>query len=180
MTNNSYLHVGDILGAHGLKGALTVFSYTRPVQAIAGYCCWRLGQSAENLASFQVRRCWQHGKRMLVELEGITDCEQAEALKGLKIWAPRQAVEVEDDEFLWQDLIGCEVVDGGTLLGNVIALEEYGAQDILIVRTPEGGEAGGEWMLPFIKEVIVDVDLEQSRITVDLPDGMDSCFTSRF
>jgi 16S rRNA processing protein RimM len=119
---------------------------------------------------------------MLVELEGVTDCNQAEKLKGLKIWVPNDVVEIEDDEYLWQDLIGCDVVLEGTgdVLGTVTALEEYGAQDILNVCTAEDAEIQGEWMIPFIEDVIVEVNLEEARITVNLPEGMDACFTPRF
>ena len=119
---------------------------------------------------------------MLVELDGITDCNQAEKLKGLKIWVPNDAVEVDDDEYLWQAMIGCTVVldHSGEKLGTVTALEEYGAQDILSVATAEGAEIKGEWMIPFIENVIVEVDLDEARITVNLPEGMDACFTPKF
>jgi 16S rRNA processing protein RimM len=119
---------------------------------------------------------------MLVELEGVTDCNQAERLKGYKIWVPNDAVKVADDEHLWQDLIGCSVVleDTGIVLGTVTALEEYGAQDILSICTPENAEIKGEWMIPFIDSIIVEVDLDEARITVNLPEGMDACFTPRF
>ncbi len=180
--NISYLHIGDILGAHGLKGALIVFSFTRPAEAVADYPRWWLGQSAETATAYDVNRCWQHGKRMLVELEGITDCNQAALLKGHNIWVPNDAVFVADDEHLWQDLIGCTVVleSTGELLGAVSALEEYGAQDILSVSTADDAETKGEWMIPFIEEVIVEVDLDKAQITVNLPEGMDACFTPRF
>jgi len=180
--NISYLHVGDILGAHGLKGTLTVFSFTRPIEAIAGYSRWWLGQTAATATVYEVNRCWQHGKRMLVELEGVTDCNQAALLKGHKIWVPNDIIDVADDEYLWQDMIGCSVVleSTGEMLGTVTALEEYGAQDILSVSTAEGAEIEGEWMIPFVEDVIVEVDLDKARITVNLPEGMDACFTPRF
>ena len=180
--NISYLHIGDILGAHGLKGALTVFSFTRPAEAIADYPRWWLGQTAATATAHDVNRCWQHGKRMLVEFDGVADCNQAELLKGHKIWVPNDAVTVADDEHLWQDLIGCDVVleNTGVVLGTVSALEEYGAQDILSVSTTDNAEIKGEWMIPFIENVIVEVDLDEARITVNLPEGMDACFTPRF
>ena len=180
--NLSYLHIGDILGAHGLKGALTVFSFTRPAEAVAGYPRWWLGQTAATATAYNVNRCWQHGKRMLVELEGVTNCNQAELLKGHKIWVPSDAVNVADDEHLWQNLIGCTVVleSTGAVLGTVSALEEYGAQDILSVITADDADIKGEWMIPFIEDVIVEVNLDEARIMVNLPEGMDACFTPRF
>ena len=174
------LEVGVIQKAHGLKGALTVYSHARPAIGIAGYSFWCLGASPASVVRYRVKRCWQHGRRILAELQDIPDINAAEKLEVLTIWVPLSEVEVAEDEFLWQDLIGCEVVvDDGTLLGEVSALEEYGAQDILTVQTDKHAAQQGEWMLPFIEEVILDVNLDAGRITVHLPEGMDACFTPR-
>lgn len=179
--DSSYLHVGDILGPHGLQGTLIVYSHTRPASAVAGYSCWRVGKTIETARSYQVKRCWQHGKRMLAELDGLTSCNSAELLKGQKIWIASELVEVEEDEFLWQDLIGCEVLldESDELLGTVTALEAYGAQDNLLIQTPDDADEQGEWLLPFIEEIIVDVNLEEATVWVKLPEGMDACFTPR-
>ncbi len=182
MSTEALLHIGDILGAHGLKGTLTIYSHTRPAQAIAGYSCWWLGKSAETAKPYPVRRCWLHGgKRTLAELDGINSCNEAEAFKGLKVWVKASEVEVDEDEFLWQDLIGCEVLrdESDELLGTVIALEEYGAQDNLLIRTSDDADVQGEWLIPFIEEIVIDVNLDESTIWVNLPEGMDVCFTPR-
>ena len=179
--HKSYLHVADILGPHGIKGAVTLFSHTRPAQAVAGYSHWRLGETAEGAESYVVRRCWAHGRRVLAELEGVESRSQAEKLKGFKVWVPAEAIEIDEDEYLWEELTGCEVVSAdGSRLGEVAGLEEYGAQDILNVVAGEESEKPGVWLLPFVNDVIVDIDLDARRITVELPEGMDACFTPRF
>jgi len=182
MLHPAFLYVGDILGAHGLKGALIVFSHTRPASAVAGYSCWRLGESAETAKAHEVTRCWQHGKRMLAEIDGISDCNSAEALKGLKIWIPTSEVETDADEYLWEELIGCDVRVAATeqTLGSVAAMEEYGAQDNLVVKTPADAEQTGEWLIPFTEAIIVEVDLDKNLILIDMPEGMDACFTPSF
>ncbi|MDX8398152.1 MAG: ribosome maturation factor RimM [Mariprofundaceae bacterium] len=172
--SNSLVCVGAILGVHGLKGTLTVYSNTRPASGIAGYSCWYLGATEQLAKAFPVRRCWQHGKGVLVELEGVDNRDQAEALKKQKIWVSSDEVEVDEDEFLWKDLIGCEVYQQETLLGSVLSLEDYGAQDILAVK----GEAG-EWMLPFTEQIVETVDLDKRRIDVCLLEGMEACFTPK-
>jgi len=184
-TPERLLEVGSIQKPHGLKGSLTVYSFTRPAIGIAGYSFWRIGKTADSTVSYQVVRCWQHGKRILVDLHGIDDCQQAEALKQMRIWVDADAAEADADEYLWADLIGCQVYqcvdgdggDGERILGTVMALEEYGAQDILTVRTPDDAEPAGEWLLPFIEDVVLDVDVAARRIVVSLPEGMDACFT---
>ncbi len=182
MARNSYLHVGDLVGAHGLKGTLILFSHTRPASAVAGYSCWWIGKSSESATAYPVKRCWQHGKRMLAELEGVTDCNRAESLKGLKVWIPESEVETDDDEYLWEDLIDCAVIRQADeqLLGTVTALEEYGAQDNLLVQTTEDAAVQGEWLIPFTEQIVVGVDLDEGIIVVDMPEGMEVCFTPKF
>jgi len=168
------LEVGAVRGAHGLKGTLTIYSHTRPAIGIAGYFFWWLGKDAQTAARCRVMRCWRHGRRILAELDGVASVEAAEALRNMKIWVDAAEVTLGADEYLWQDLIGCEVrdADSGRLLGTVIALQDYGAQDILAVRAP-----AGEWLLPFVRDVVCEVDVDARRIAVRLPEGMDACFT---
>jgi len=179
LMSHSLICVGTILGVHGLKGALTVYSDTRPAAGIADYECWHLGETSSVTMAFDVKRCWEHGKGMLVELEGVTTREQAESLKKMKIWVSREAIEVDEDEILWEDLIDCKVYAEGVLLGEVTALEAYGAQDILCVTTLPEMERQGEWLLPFTEDVIQSLDVDEGRIDVTLLDGMDACFTPK-
>jgi 16S rRNA processing protein RimM len=175
------LEVGAVHKPHGLKGALTIYSHTRPAIGIAGYSFWWLGKTAETARRYRVERCWQHGRRILAELQGIAEVSVAEAMAGTKIWVPVEEVALADGEYLWQDLIGCEVfLEDGTLLGSVVSLEAYGAQDILSVHTPDDATQTGEWLLPFIRQVVTGVDIAARRIEVRLPEGMDACFTPRF
>jgi len=174
------LYIGDILNPHGLKGSLIVFSHTRPVDAVAGYLRWYLGKTAEDVRPFQVTNCHQHKKRILAKLEGIDSIEQAETLKGLKIWVHADEVEVDEDEYLWQELIGCTVRNQhDAVLGKVTNLHEYGAQDILEVKTNADAEVSGEWMLPFIEDVVVNVDLANKTIKIEQLEGMEACFTPK-
>jgi len=179
LTANRFLEVGVITGSHGLKGALTVFSYTRPAIGIAGYSFWWVGESPETATSYKVERCWQHGgTKMLAKLEGIDECNAADCLKKQSIWIEAEAVEIDEDEFLWEDLTGYKVVTTeGVLLGEVEGLVEFGAQDNLCVTTSVDSQQPGEWMLPFIEDVVVAIDDENKTIEVELLEGMDACFT---
>lgn len=155
--------------------------YTRSGLDMDAYREWWLGDSPEKTQPVRVLRVWPQGKRILASLEGVDNRTQAEALKGVGIWIPDSCVPVDDDEFLWDDLVGCEVchTDSGELLGTVSGMQNCGAQDILCVHTPSGAPVRGEWLLPFTEEIIHNVDLDASRIEVNLPEGMDACFTPR-
>jgi len=177
--SNNLLYVGMLLSPHGLKGTLSLYSDTRPASGIAGYSFWYIGTSQDNVKKYAVKRCWQHGKGMLVELEHVETREQAAALKQYKIYVSRDEVEIGDDEYLWEDLMGCQVYGNGELLGEVTALEAYGAQDILCVKSLPNMMKQGEWMLPFIEDTIQALDLDAQRIDIELLEGMDACFTPK-
>jgi len=180
LTIDSLIYIGDILGPHGIKGVLSIYSFTRPLTGIARYQHWKIGKTKHLNQSYPVRRCWQHGKNILAELEGIGSSEEAMALKGARIWVTRGDISLSAGEYLWAELQGCRVCsDEDEMLGIVSSLQEYGAQDILCIATEEGAPRQGEWMLPFIEEVVLGIDLQARRIDVHLPDGIDACFTPR-
>ncbi len=132
---------------------------------------------------YRVERCWSHSKQMLAYLEGVSDRNGAESMKGQKIWIEKSAVIVAEDDYLYDDLIGCQVCCGGLVLGAVAAVEAFGAQDNLLIvtndETTDTQHRHGEWLLPFIEDVVVNVDLKSSIIEVSLLDGMDVCFTPK-
>lgn len=173
----SFLHLGDIHDVHGLKGLMVVYSHTRELEAIAAYTTWWLGTESHTAQPYAVIRCWKHGKRLLVELDTIQDINVAEKLKGQKIFVPKDDIIVSEDEYLWEDLVGCTVHDAQDTLGKVVSLQCFGAQDMLCIHTLDTADQKGEWLIPFIEEIVQDVDLDDRRITIALPEGMDACFT---
>lgn len=174
------IHLGDIKSTHGLKGTLVIYSYTRPEVAIGEYRHFRVGNLSDQTKEYSVLRCWQHGKRILLNLEGIGSVEQATGLIGQKIFAPRDSVDVDEDEYLWHDLIGCQVwSDQNEHMGEVIELQYFGAQDNLLVQGQWQGQQG-QWLIPFIEDIVLVVDLDDKRIDLALPDGMEACFTPKF
>jgi len=118
-----------------------------------------------------VARCWQHGRRMLLQLDGIDSVEQATLLVRHKLWIKRDDIHVDDDEYLWDDLIGLHVIDDSNKkhLGIVSDVQDFGAQDTLLIQSDEG-----VWMIPFIDSIVTHID---DCIHVSLPEGMDACFT---
>lgn len=137
---------------------------------------------------YAIKAARPHGSHVVAQLEGIDDRDQAEALKGMAVCAPRSAFPaLEEDEYYWVDLIGCAVYgddNGATaLLGAVDDVTENGAHAILKVlrqRPPaqEGQapeplvDAKGrpiEVLVPFVNAHIRSVDLAGRRIDTDWP-----------
>jgi len=167
------IEIGHISGSHGLQGALRIHSETRPITNIGAYNRWWLGTDANNLRLFQVEKCWGHSHKLLATLKNVANRNDADSLRGLRIFIPLDAINEENEAFLWHHLIGCTAITtAGATLGKVCRIEEYGSSDILIIASN-----GGEWMIPFTESIIAAVDTESQSITVDLPDGMDACFS---
>ncbi|MGE5386497.1 MAG: ribosome maturation factor RimM, partial [Betaproteobacteria bacterium] len=89
----------------------------------------------------------------------------AEALRGMLVGAPREALpETDADEYYWADLIGLQVINAsGESLGQVAGLIETGANDVLRVVS----ESGEERLLPFVAQVVLEVEKENGLIRVE-------------
>jgi 16S rRNA processing protein RimM len=107
------------------------------------------------------------GKGWVVKLTGVDDRNAAEALVGSYVGAPREALpKTAADEFYWADLIGLDVVnERQEALGQVAEMLEAGAHAVMAVREGEG-EAAVERLIPFVGQVVKEVDVPARRVTV--------------
>lgn len=153
------LHLGTIVGPHGVRGAVRVRCFTEDPMDIAAYgpLTDRSGRRRLELRVIGPARAG-----VLVKIAGVEDRDAAEALRGLDLFVPRSALPPLDDEeeFYQADLIGLEVTGPqGEALGRVAEVLDYGAGPILSVRGP-----AGELLLPFTREVVPVVDLAAGRL----------------
>ncbi|MEM7169909.1 MAG: ribosome maturation factor RimM, partial [Pseudomonadota bacterium] len=105
---------------------------------------------------------------LLAKVDGVTNRDQAEMLKGLELYVERDALpEPEEEEFYYSDLIGLQVLDGeGQSLGVVRSVQNHGAGDFLEVVS----EASGDLLLPFTKMVVPEVDIAAGQIRAYPPE----------
>ena len=152
--------VGAITGAFGVKGEARIKSFCAEPDAIGDYN----PLSTEDGRTFDLKLGRAIKGGYAARLSGVPTREDAEALKGTRLYAPRDRLPaLPDDEFYHADLIGLSVADtGGNVLGNVRAVHDYGAGDVLEVL----GET--EHLLPFTRAVVPTVDLTAGRIVADL------------
>ncbi len=154
--------VGAIAGAFGVHGEVRLKSFTTQAEDISSYGPL---STEDGSRSFTITLTRPVTGGFGARLSGIATREQAEALRGVTLWAPRTALPaLPDDEFYHADLIGLDVLDtGGVTLGRVKAIYDHGAGDIIEV-------AGAQvLLLPFTRSVVPTVDLAAGRIIVDPP-----------
>lgn len=160
--------VGSIGGAYGVRGEVRLKSFCAQPEAIAAYAPLT---SEDGSRSFDVSLGQSIKGGFSARLTGIGTKEEADALKGTNLYAPRDRLpNLPDDEFYHADLIGLDVVDtGGVSLGRVKAVHNHGADDLLEIHGP-GLKA--TILLPFTRAVVPTVDLTAGRIVADPPEGL--------
>jgi 16S rRNA processing protein RimM len=159
--------VGAIAGAFGVHGEVRLKSFTAHPADIAEYA----PLSTEDGRVFEVEITREIKTGFAARLTGVLTKEQADALKGTRLFVPRDRLpSLPDDEFYHADLIGLEVVDtGGASLGRVKAVLNHGAADLLELHRP--GESRTV-LLPFTRAAVPTVDLGAGRIVADPPEGL--------
>lgn len=160
--------VGAVAGAFGVKGEVRLKSFCADPGSIAAYApLW----TEDGTRSFPVRITRPIPGGLAARLGGIATREQAEALRGLRLFADRDRLPaLPDDEFYHADLIGLAVLDtGGAPLGRVRAVHNHGAGDILEIQAPSGRAI----LLPFTRAIIPTVDLGSGRIIADPPEEVE-------
>jgi 16S rRNA processing protein RimM len=162
--------MGRIAGPYGVSGWVKIFPHTENVDSLLDYRIWWLGKDNGDWRKHGVAASEVHGNILVALLEQFGDRTAAMQLKGLQIGIPRSQLPVlpESGErgYYWSDLVGLGVVNVlGEELGVVAGVLRTGANDVLQARNPAEGDA--ERLIPFIPDVIVNVDLKARRITVD-------------
>jgi 16S rRNA processing protein RimM len=116
-----------------------------------------------------VQSAREHGDRFLVKFEGTDDRDAAEGLRGALYVPESEARDLESGEFWEHDLEGLAVVHAttGDAVGTVAYVQPGPAQDLLVLDTP-----AGERLVPFVSEIVVEVDVEAGRVRIDPPEGL--------
>ena len=161
--------VGSIAGAFGVQGEVRLKSFCAEPTDIAVYGPL---YSQDGKQSFTITLTRPVAAGLGARLSGVATKEEADALRGLELYADRSRLPaLPDDEFYYADLIGLAVRDtGGATLGSVLSVQDHGAGDILELRL-EGRSAS--LLLPFTRAAVPLVDVAHGMIIVDLPEGME-------
>ncbi len=163
---SNLLCVGVIVGAHGVRGAIRIKSFTAQPADLAAYGPVEDDQGRR----FRLTLLGEAKGVVLAKLAGVADRDAAEALKGVKLWVDRSALpKPDEDEFYYSDLVGlaAERTDGSPM-GRVKGVFDFGGGDIIEICGPEGAV-----MLPFTRAVVPVVDIAGGRLVIDPPAEVD-------
>ena len=177
------IEVGRILDAWGVKGWLKILPHSSDPEALFSAKSWflqvpdakfRPGFNAfAGTVSITVEEAKTHSDSVVAKIDGLDDRNDAEALRGCRIFLPRSAFpKASKDEHYWVDLIGLNVVNRESIvLGCVRDLMATGPNSVLCVEyqttQEDGSNKDEERMIPFVSAYVDSVDIPGKLITVD-------------
>ncbi|MFF7239666.1 ribosome maturation factor RimM [Streptomyces collinus] len=164
------LVVARIGRAHGIKGEVTVEVRTdEPELRLAPGAVLATEPASTGPLTIETGRV--HSGRLLLRFAGVSDRTGAEALRNTLLIAeidPEELPEGED-EYYDHQLMDLDVVtEDGTEVGRITEISHLPSQDLFIVERPDGSEV----MIPFVEEIVTEIDLEEQRAVISPPPGL--------
>ncbi|MEU9864746.1 ribosome maturation factor RimM [Streptomyces sp. NPDC047971] len=164
------LVVARVGRAHGIKGEVTVEVRTdEPELRLSPGAVLLTDPATAGPLTVETGRV--HSGRLMLRFEGVRDRNAAEALRNTLLIAdidPEELPEGEDEYYDHQLMDLDVVLADGTEIGRITEISHLPSQDLFIVERPDGTEL----MIPFVEEIVTDIDLETQRAVIDPPPGL--------
>lgn len=165
MTESKRILIGEIATAHGIKGFVKVRSFVEDEDLLQGDQVFTT-ESGTKTIKITLKNALKGD--WVAEVKGVIDRNEAERLRGTKLYIDRAALpESDDGEYYVEDLKGMKIVDkDGKNIGKVLSIENFGASDLIDIQP----EAGSSFYIPFTDDTVINVDIEGGVITVEMPE----------
>ncbi len=166
---HAYLECGKIINTHGFRGAVKLESFCDRPRDLAALPVFWLEEKG-SYRSVKVNKASVLGMFVIAELEGVTDEDAANALRGRIVYAAREDLKLPDDAFFLVDVIGLPVrhFETGEELGKILSVDTRGKNALFTVKTP-----GGEALLPNVPAFVKRVDIEDAVYVAPIPGLLD-------
>lgn len=165
------LKVGKIVNTHSLRGEVKVISSTDfEEQRFEKGTELLITRGNQVVKEVTVESYRTHKNNLLVKFVGIDSIEEAEKLKNLQIKIDSDNIgELEENEFYFHEIIGCEVLDeNGKSLGEISEILTPGANDVWVIKSQNGKEI----LIPYIEDVVKKIDVENKKIDIEVMEGL--------
>jgi 16S rRNA processing protein RimM len=167
-----YYVVGKIVNTHGVRGEVRVISKTDfPEERYKkGNKLYFQPEHSQEMLELIVSSHRQHKQFDLLTFKGYESLNEVEFLKGgiLKV-SEDQLQELDDDEFYYHEIIGCEVIsEEGEIIGKVEEILSPGANDVWVIQRPKGKDV----LIPYIEDVVKEVNVSKKQVTIHVMKGL--------
>ncbi len=154
-----FIEAGEIVTTHGIKGEVKVLPFLDSPEDLCDFDRCRIGGK-----DYEIDACRVQKTCNLVKLQGVDTVEDAQALRGKIIELYRE--DIDDEVIFAAELIGVEVYCQGNSIGKITQVLDYPGNSVYVVQ----GEH--EYMIPAVKQFILDTDVDGNRMEVMLIEGM--------
>ncbi len=155
-----FLEAGKIVGTHGIKGMVRIQPWSDDSDFLSEFKTIYLG---DEHSPTKLIKAQAHGRITLASLDGVTSIEQAEHLRNKTVFVKRDDIDLPKGRVFVSELIGCTVLDAdsGAVLGEISDVSQTGANDVWHIKNQNG-----EYLVPAIDDVIIDIDIDNESITI--------------
>jgi 16S rRNA processing protein RimM len=161
-----FLEAGKIVTTHGIRGEVKIMPYTDSPELLAEFDRLFIGKNHEEVI---IERSRVFKNTVIAKIEGIDTPEAAEKLRNKVLYMHRDDLELDDDTYFIQDLIGLEVsdADSGKVYGKIADVMQTGANDVYVIKGDER-----EYLVPAIADVVVFTDIDGGTMTIRPLEGL--------
>ena len=156
-----FVEAGEIVTTHGVRGEVKVLCWLDDPEMLCEFDRCRIDGKEVEMEQVRVQKTCN-----LVKLSGIDTMEEAQAMRGKILELYRE--DIDDEVIFAAELIGMEVFAEGTCIGKIKEVLDYPGNSVYVVK----GEY--EYMIPAVKQFILDTDMENNAMQVKLIEGMRS------
>lgn len=169
MQQEAYLQVGVITSTHGIRGEVKVFPTTDDPARFQTLENVILDTGKEQIP-LQIEGVKYFKQFVILKFKGIDNINDIEKYRKMPLLVAREdALPLAEDEYYMADILGMQVVtEDGAPFGTLKDVMETGANDVYVIDTSSHGEV----LVPAIKDCILDVNVEEKKMTIHLLDGL--------
>ena len=161
-----FLEAGKIVTTHGIRGEVKIMPYTDSPDLLAEFDRLFMGKDRTEVI---IERSRVFKNTVIAKIEGVDTPEAAEKLRNKVLYMHRDDLELDDDTYFIQDLIGLEVRDANTqqVYGRIADVMQTGANDVYVIKGDDR-----EYLVPAIADVVVSTDVDGGVMTIRPLDGL--------
>jgi 16S rRNA processing protein RimM len=161
-----YLEAGKIVTTHGIRGEVKIMPYTDTPELLAEFDRLFIGKNKDELI---IERSRVFKNMVIAKIKGVDTPEAAEKLRNKLLYMHRDDLELDDDTYFIQDLIGIAVrdADSGKVYGTISDVMQTGANDVYVIKGSDR-----EYLVPAIADVVVSTDIDENIMTIRPLDGL--------
>lgn len=160
-----YLEAGKIVTTHGIRGEVKIMPYTDTPELLCEFDRLFMGK---NHTEIIIERSRVFKNMVIAKIKGVDTPEDAEKLRNKMLYMHRDDLELDENTYFIQDLIGMEVKDNesGFIYGKIIDVMQTGANDVYVIQGDR------EYLIPAIPDVVISTDIDNNIMLIKPLEGL--------